>query len=1496
MAKRRKPRGREAQLAFEGISIEGGLLSPEWLSKIAQLSADRQGESDYRVPKGLNLRDEIGRYWRIAQAHWSEFSVGLKASADRQALAVRFITSLFRECFGFTSLAAVAPVILEDRTFPLGHAALSGRVPVVVAPAASGIDTLAHEFGDDNRRRSAFGLAQEYLNAAQDAVWGIATDGTTIRIVRDNASLTRPAWIEVDLGRIFAEELYADFAALWLLSHETRFGGESLPSTDCALEAWRAAGRDEGTRAREHLRRGVEETLAALGQGFLSHGDNQSLRAALADGSLTTRDYFGQLLRLVYRLIFLLTVEERNLLHPDGTSETVRSLYLRGYSLRRLCERSVKRSAHDRFGDLWETLKVVLRGLSDGEPRLGLPALAGIFDSKHCLALDAARLENRSLLLALYKLAWLRDEGALARVNWRDMGSEELGSVYEGLLELFPQITEQGRKFGFVTAAGNERKTSGSYYTPSSLVECLLDSALDPVISQRLAGKVGTDAEKAILALRVCDPACGSGHFLIAAAHRLARRLAATRANTQQPTLQQLRHALREVISHCLYGVDLNPMAVELCKVTLWLEAMEPGKPLGFLEHHIQCGNSLLGATPRALEDGIPDDAFKPLTGDDPDFCKAAKKLNKEERSQLQLFHGSETQPWERLGNLPAAIVELEAMSDETASALHHKEKRYAELVRDASYRNARFLTDAWCAAFVWRKCEQADGGFDYAITNDVLRNIERNPHDCAPWMREEIQRLSDRYQFFHWHLAFPEVFSVPKKGERPANTQAGWNGGFDVMLGNPPWERVKLQEKEWFAEKLPEIANAPNAAARKRLIQQLREQSPEIFAAFADDVRKAEGEAQVMRTDELYPLCGCGDMNTYALFAERTYRLVSQSGIFGLVLPTGLVTGDNTKAFFGELMRTGRLRAFIGFDNEEKQIFPDIDNNLTFAAVVVGPDSGTKPKFCFNIRRFEQLKESERFFELSDDDLSLLNPNTRTCPIFRSSADGDLVRQIYKHLPLMWREVHPEANTWGIRFMTMFHMAGDSEAFVSEAQLISKGATRTRNRFVLGEELFYPLYEAKMIWHFEHRWAAFFGCEMFDGRPSRKYVGWYGVRYEQPDDLAFGRYWVSATAIRHRIGPDIRYFAAFRDITNRDLERTMVFTILPTVAVGHQAPMVFLPGKAATELACFVAERNSIAADFVARNKIDGSHLTYFVFKQLPTLAPEIYARPCGWASETLRDWLLPRALELTYTAWDLEHFAHDCGWFGPPFAWDEARRFQLRCEIDAAFFHLYGLSRDDAAYILDTFPIVRRKDEEKWGEYRTKRVILEIYDALRDSAQTRTEYRTVINPIPASFRCMHAPRLPDDKRVALDSAPKFLLSFVCAFLRQTGKEASFDLLDSLFHLLRHRAGHADEFASVLGDGAKRWLSTFNDLLPNKEFVPFLKRLEADGWIKVNRATGELRMTEKFPDVPFDAWRNFDVSAALRVLANKPELVQFILTDSSASLASREFTSQKVG
>ncbi|MBI5500475.1 MAG: N-6 DNA methylase [Deltaproteobacteria bacterium] len=1325
---RRTARRKEAELGFDALSIEGGLLSPEWLSRAAQLGAGQQTEADYAVPKGCNIRDEIGRYWRIAQAHWAEFAAGRTAGADAATLSERFVPSLLRESYGFGSLAAVGPVTLGDRICPIGFAALGGRVPVVVAPADVTLDDPLAGFGDGSRRRSAFGLAQEFLNAEEKALWGLATNGMSLRIVRDNESLTRPSWIEADLARIFEEQRFSDFAALWLIAHETRFGRPDRPATECALEEWRTAGREEGTRAREHLRHGVEEALKALGGGFLAHAANQELRAALQGGSLATKDFFSQLLRLVYRLIFLLTVEERGLLHPTGADKKVKDLYEAGYGLRRLRERSVRRSAHDRHSDLWESLKIVFRGVASGEPRLGLPALAGIFAPNRCPALDAAKLENRFLLLAVFRLAWLREESGLARVNWRDMGPEELGSVYESLLELVPQVGEDGRRFEFATggeAKGHARKTTGSYYTPDSLVQVLLDSALDPVISETIA-KSPDNPVDALLGLSVVDPACGSGHFLLAAARRLAAHVARLQA-AGTPSAAEYRRALRQVVGRCVYGVDLNPMAVELCQVALWMEAVEPGLPLTFLDAHVRHGNALLGTTPELMAKGIPDDAWNPIEGDDRKEASALKKRNKRHADSAQTSWSFLTGgPGQESADVARSVAELDAASDADAEALAGKEARWAGILDSAAYRHQKQFSDAWCAAFVWPK--QPGPLAEAAPTNEVWRTI-RDGQPPNPLTVKTTEDLARQYTFFHWHLAFPQVFA---------------KGGFDVVLGNPPWERIKLQEQEFFAARNPEIANAKNAAARKKAIAALADADPALWAEWCAASRIAEGESHSIRHSGRYPLCAKGDVNTYAIFAEHNCSVAGPRGRAGFIVPTGIATNDTTAAFISSLIGGKRLQSLLDFDNTAQSgFFPGVAHgNFRFALLTVGAFGHGVFVVAAALERVSDIQHHAH--SLSAADIDVVNPNTGTCPTFRSGRDARINLAMYRRAGILWRE-HDEAggNPWGLRFMRMLDMTNDSGLFNTRAQLEAGGDKLVGNRFVGGSGEYLPLFEAKMVHHFDHRYGDY----------GLTTDGWAGTAMpavplelsQDPTHQALPRYWVARHEVTGRFC-DARvpgWLLGWHDITASAHQRTVVASLMPLVAVGNTTPLM-LPDTEPASASALYANLCSFALDYAARQKLGGTHLNYVQLRQLPVLSPKAHGAVTSWSAGAVLNWLLPRVLELTYTAWDLEPFARDVGYDGPPFRWDPARRFFLRCELDAAFFHLYGIDRGDVDYIMDTFPIVKKNDEKAHGEYRTKRVILEIYDAMAEAARTGRPYETRLDPPPADPRVAH----PDTRK----------------------------------------------------------------------------------------------------------------------------------------------------
>ena len=1204
-------------------------------------------------------------------------------------------------------------------------------------------------------------MVQELLNRSSDYLWAIPTNGLRLRLLRDNAYLSRPAYVEFDLEAMFKGEAYSDFALFWLTAHASRVAG--TPET-CWLERWNQQAQEDGTRALDSLRDGVERALTTLGTGFLQHKQNEALRECLRSGSLSKQTYYRQLLRIVYRLLFLFVAEDRDVLLERG-DPAARSRYTSYYSTAVLRELARKRLGSERHGDRWEGLKLVMGALGGhGKmPRLALSALGSYLWSDEAVGLlGKAALSNSALLGAVRDLSLVEQGGIQRVVDFKHLGTEELGGVYESLLDLTPDINLDARSLHLLHT-GTDRKTTGSYYTPKALVHSLLDTALTPVLDQ---AERKADPEAALIGLKVCDPAVGSGHFLVEAGHRIASRLAHVRADKTPdheltPHLHQ--EAFYDVMGRCLYGVDLNPDAVDLCRFNLWLEAQTPGKPLSLLEHHLQLGNGLLGATPAALEAGIPEAAFKPITGDEKAYAAEYKKQNRTFRKKRQrdLF-AEQAMPWDCLGNLPAVIAELDRLPADSVSDVEAKRKRYAKAVSSTAYEHARLLADAWCAAFVWPK--RPSEHLSYPIHEEIYRKIERNPHTTKGWMREEIGRLAERYKFFHWHLAFPDVFRVPASDESATDETTGWKGGFDCVLGNPPWETVELKEKEFFTGKDDDIADARTTSSRKKLIKKLAQEDPSLYAAFQDAQRQAEGERQLLRETNVFPLTARGRVNTYALFAERFTQLTAPDGRAGVIVPTGIATDATTQYFFRDLIETSRLSSLLSFENEEK-IFPSVHHAFKFCLLTMsGTDApDAEADLIFFARQTADLRDRDRRFQLSRDDFARLNPNSKTSPTFRLRRDAELTKAIYRRVPVLIDESRTATEPWDVSFRQgLFNMSSDSDLFQRREKLEMGSYRLDGNVFVdpQGSRTL-PLYEGKMFWHFDPRFGTYDGQTQAQANQG-KLPEATPESHADPDYVSLPRYWVDEAEVDQRLGDyDRGWLLSFRDITSPVNERTAVFSVLARAAVGHPSPLMFSESAEPSLFGLLHAELSSFVFDYVTRQKLGGTHLTYTYLKQLPVLPPETYRAPCPWApGQTLADWIRPRVLELTYTAWDLQAFAQDVGYDGPPFVWDEARREKLRAELDAAFFHLYlgtpaewaaepqalrepfPTPRDAAAYAMETFPIVKKKDVKAHGSYRTKDLILSVYDRLAEAAASGTPYETLLDPPPAHPAAAHPPR----------------------------------------------------------------------------------------------------------------------------------------------------------
>jgi len=1064
------------QLLYKAIRIEGGLIPAAELARLTTLQTPEtteQTDAHYRIPKGLKLRDEVARFWKIGQSLWSDFqAMRLRADADAHQLTVRnFLVPLLRDVLGFTDLASIASVETGGHSYNIGYAALDGRLPIVLAGHTQPLDAPSERFGELNpdtgktRRRSPFMLAQEAVNASDASLWAITSNGLTLRILRDNPSLTRPAYVDVDLDAVFSEDLYADFTAFWLLAHASRFGAPEAEPADCPWERWRCAGQEVGVTVRLNLRYQVAQALRALGTGFLSHPANTQLRAQLQlserGQGLSKQAFFEELLRLVYRLIFLATVEDRtdastgqSLIFTPGASPEVQQRYRAGYSITWLRDRAVRRSSFDTHGDLWQALGITFDGLARGEPALGLPALGGLYAADLCPNLVSAQIENRHLLGAIFQLGYFRTAAGLTRVNYRDMGPEELGSVYESLLELVPDIQSLSQplaaKLAFVgddeqdaSTQGNTRKLTGSYYTPDDPVQELIKSALEPVIAQTIQANPQQPVE-ALLKLTVCDLACGSGHFLLAAARRLADEVVKLRAPDGAPTPTDYRHALRDVVSHCIYGVDKNPMAIALAKTALWLEAYTPDMPLTFLDHHLRVGDALLGVLdPKILNNGIPDDAYAVLSGDDKATAVTLKKQNKLDlKSWKDVAAGDLFQA----SPLAAQADVVEQLADDSLPNIAAKRSAWEKATEDSRQSTLAKLADTYVAAFLAPKVPAKAARIP--LSGHLWHLLHPTPgQPPATEVLQTAAALCRAHSVFHWWLAFPQVAA---------------KGGFSVMLANPPWEVSQLGEEEFFAARAPSIA-ALAGDKRKRAIAALQISTPWLWQQYLDAKREFETTNLFYRASGRFPLSAVGKLNTYRLFAEAINQLLATKGRAGFIVPTGIATDDTAKDYFAAITRQGRLVSLYDFENSSG-IFPAVHRSFKFSLITLG--NAPAAEFVCYATQVSHLAEPQRRFTLTPDEFRLINPNTGTCPIFRSQWDAVLTKKLYRAAPVLIREAQVEGeadvNPWGIRFSQgLFNMTSDSGLFHDTP------ATS-------GCEVRLPLYEAKMIHQFDHRWATY--------------------------------------------------------------------------------------------------------------------------------------------------------------------------------------------------------------------------------------------------------------------------------------------------------------------------------------------------------------------------------------------------------------------------------------
>ena len=1233
-----------------------------------------------------------------------------------------------------------------------------------------GLSLDSRDKDDKIQASSPHGQILRYLrtaeNTADDPIrWGILTNGALWRLYDNRARPRASGFFEVEVPAILDDDHQDELRTFFLLFRRQAFTldeGATTTFVETALA--------EGRR--------YEEQVAQDLSGVVFEDVFPILVTALAEksGAPLTEVRDASLIFL-YRLLFVLYAEDRGLLPVNDARYA-------DYGLRKSVRDDVARktAAHGIFSEVattyYDHLATLFNQIGQGDRSIGLPPYNGrLFSSVAAPLLETSKLADSVVAPIVHGLSHTRGslsngpgtghaEGKPRFVNYRDMSVQQLGSIYERLMEQEP-TRESGGKIA-VRPNPYARKDSGSFYTPQELVDLIIDQTLEPLAEERLkkfedrARELKSDRRpktqrrrdleqldpaEAVLDLKVLDPAMGSGHFLVSAvdflsdyisdlleyvpevpdwlggdyASPLVKRITAIREDIvkratesnwvmDESLLTDQAIIRRMVLKRCIYGVDKNPLTVELAKVSLWLHSFTVGAPLSFLDHHLRTGDSLVGIRVAEAREYL-----RQLGG-----LFASSAITKAETA---------TESMQRIEQKSDADV---AEVRESAALFRDVEETTAEL---------RGLLDFVCGLH-WRtvgmKSKQRKAfeaplvetlGLDPDSTLKLLaKGPEVVPADSpgarrlarraftAMW--NESRSIADREVVLHWEAAFPGVWHG-WQDDRP-------KGGFDAVIGNPPWDRIKLQEVEWFATREPELARAPTAAARRSSIQRLHKQGAPLAAEFDAAKARADDLGRLIRESGHYPLLGGGDINLYSLFVERAMSLVKPDGFVGLLTPSGIYADYTAAKFFKSVSTTGRLASLFDFENrrpgtELPPFFPDVDSRFKFCAITFG---GEERKFhaaecAFFLHDTETIMDPDRSFQLTLDDFAKVNPNTGTAPVVRTRRSVEIIRRLYERHPvLVDRSYGYERREWPVRYLTMFHMTNHSHLFRTAAQLESNGFYPVEgNRWKLGDELYLPLYEGKMVQAFDHRAASVVVNPKNLNRPAQP-------RDATPEDLSDPswlpnpRFWVGDDSFDWPAS--MKWALGFKEITAPTNRRTMIASLFPKAAFGNKLP-IFLPvdrdvnAPAVEYKNCaplLAGNFNSAAFDFVARQKIQGTTLNWYIVEQLPVIARDGYDRFFG--EKTARELVRDHVLRLTFTSNDMAPFATDLGYTGSPFVWDAEERRHLRARLDALYFHLYGLSRDDAGYILGTFPIVRKQDIKEFGSYRTKELILAYMNAL--------------------------------------------------------------------------------------------------------------------------------------------------------------------------------------
>lgn len=978
--------------ALWNITTSGALISSDFLDSLRQVDNSNPRvrpetfvSLDGSVPSRKEMDARMVDEWKRLCQQWDEVSFRIKrmdVSEARRRWIIPLLHGLGYEPVYLSQ--DVVPGKDERLKFHLSHKgwheSRTTGVPVpfvhTVAPGDD-LDTRPPKGG--RNAKSPHGTLQLFLNTSKRHTWALLTNGLVLRVMRDFYHTYTKGYVEFDLENIFRERSYSDFRALYRIAHTSRFfpGDEGV----CPLEFFYQQSLAAGIKVGDDLRKNVRKSIETLANSFL----DQATAEKLVEDEELCREYYREILQVVYRIIFLLFAEQRGMLPSRD------SLYAEEYSITRLRERTERPIVRDRHHDLWEGLQATFRLLKEGCQPLKVHGYNGsLFYDGDLKFLSGLECKNSELLKAVRYLTHIERDKVLQRISYVDLGVEEIGSIYESLLDYNPRVLARpeeidGDKYVAHTFVldprGAARKTTGSYYTHPKLVDELIKSALKPVLEDRLetARKEGKDLEKALLDIKVCDPACGSAAFLTASTNFLGHELAKIRTGMDYPEDTAEREARREVLQHCIYGVDLNPMAVELAKVSLWINACVPDKPLNFLDHHIKCGNSLIGTTPELIKQGILEDAFNPVTGDDKKAAKEVKKTNRQQLKNIALatFHEEKTSLDE-----PTEFANLANAAEDDAAGVEKKREDFERIKHSEKHQRRKLVADTWTASFFWPLKRDAPLPPTQQILTQIQREGGQNSEKNTIGM---IETLAHEYNFFHWYLEFPDVFNKN-------------DPGFDCVIGNPPWEIVELNEDEFFSVYIGFDELGKTKRKKKEQYNKIL-QNDEILTLYSHEKNKIDKFNNYVKTNAHYQKVDRKKgfppkNNTYRLFIESFYNISNNQAYCGMITPLGIQGDEGCISIKRDLLIPNtKFSTIYGF-NENNDYF---NVNQAFAVFSFAKGKTTDEiLFYQNLHNFEDVKLKTNI-PISVD---LINKISSELLLYEISSTRELsiIKKLYSH------------------------------------------------------------------------------------------------------------------------------------------------------------------------------------------------------------------------------------------------------------------------------------------------------------------------------------------------------------------------------------------------------------------------------------------------------------------------------------------------------------------